>query len=226
MADAATSVRSRDPETLTADGWVLLRGAVPSDWVQPLQTAFEKGYAPSDQWPAPRGPDWRHALVDLDPVVRQVVRLPRLLDAARQLLGQPFFLAQVEGREPRSGGGAQPLHRDGPDPSLTQTVSALIFLDPFSADNGATRVVSSSHRRAGLKLEPASAEGQATVLQGDAGDILVFDANLLHGGTLNRSGAARRSLLVTYATLDQRDAYDRTRDLRCVRMDTSEVFGG
>lgn len=213
------------PDGLVAEGYALLRGAIPDSFVEPLRAAFEAGYRPSDQWPAPRGQDWRHALVDLDPTVGRSVRAPSLLRAVDALLGQPFFLAQVEGREPLQGGGGQRLHRDGPDPSLTQTVSALIFLDPFGPDNGATRVVPGSHLGPGLELESASAEDLSIVIRGQAGDMLVFDANLLHGGTLNRSGAPRRSLLATYVSLDQREAYDRTRDIRGVRMDTSEVFG-
>jgi len=214
------------PIGVATDGYALLRGAIPDAWIEPLRAAFEAGYRPSEQWPAPRGADWRHALVDLDPAVQRSVRAPLLLDAIEQLLGQPFFLAQVEGREPRLGGGFQTLHRDGPDPRRTDTVSVLIFLDPFGPDNGATRIVSGSHRDAGLELEPLSAEGKSVVVRGQAGDMLVFDANLLHGGTLNPSGGPRRSLLATYAALDQRSDYDRTRELRCVRMDTSEVFCG
>lgn len=213
------------PRGLETDGYALLRGAIPGSWVEAMQAAFEAGYRPSDQWPAPRGPDWRHALVDSDAAVRRSLRAPVLLDAVKVLLGQPFFLGQVEGREPLPGGGFQALHRDGSDPGRTQTVSVLVFLDPFGPDNGATRVVSGSHRGPGLDLAPGEAEDRAIVVQGHAGDILVFDVNLLHGGTLNRSGARRRSLLAAYAVLDQRDDYDRTRNLRCVRMDTSEVFG-
>ncbi len=211
------------PAGLKADGYALLRGAVPGASIDPIRSAFEAGYLPSEQWPAPRGPDWRHALVDLDPVVLASVRSPVLLCAIGALLGEPFFLAQVEGREPLPGGGFQPLHRDGPDPNRADTVSVLIFLDPFGPDNGATRIVPGSH--SGSDLEPASAEPLSIVVQGQAGDMLVFDANLLHGGTLNRSGAPRRSLLATYAVLDQREAYESTRAIRAVRMDTSEVFG-
>jgi len=211
---------------LQTEGYVLLRDAVPAAWIEPLRDAFETGYRPSETWPAPRGVDWRHAVVDVDPMVQKVCRLPVMLAATHQILRQPFFLAHIDGREPRQGGGQQTLHRDGPDIRLTETVSALVFLDPFGPENGATRIAPGAHRIGSLGLSDAEAEAIAVTTAGEAGDILLFDANLLHGGTLNRSGAPRRSLLVTYAILSLRDAYLSTRELRLATAGLDEVFFG
>jgi hypothetical protein len=206
---------SADLAALDRDGFLMLRGLAPADWLAPLCAAFDAGELPNEAWPAPRGRDWRHALVDLDPVVQRVCRRPRLLAGVARILGGAFFLIQVEGREPRPGGGAQGLHRDGGDPTLTEYASALLFLDPFGPDNGATEVAPGTHRGAGLATR---------VLAGEAGDALLFDANLLHGATCNTSGARRRSLLITFAVEALRPSAEATRAIRSVRMDTSERF--
>ena len=151
--------------------------------------------------------------------MQRTCRLPSLLAAAGRLVGGPFFLAKVEGREPLPGGGHQPLHRDGVG---LNAVAALVFLDPYGPDNGATRVVPRPLDPGDLGDEPD--ETLALILDGEPGDILVFDADLPHGATLNRSGARRRSLLVSFMPEHNRAGEDASRAVRDVRMDTSEMF--
>ena len=224
MSDLLTPTRVAPLEAeqagaLDRDGYLLLRGAVPEAWRDALRAAFDAGVAPNDQWGAPRGAGWRHTLVDLDPTVQRTCRLPSLLAAGGRMLGGPFFLCQVEGREPLLDGGHQPLHRDG---AGQNAVAALVFLDPYGPDNGATRLVPRHLDLGDLGGEPD--EALSLILAGEAGDILVFDADLLHGATCNRSGARRRSLLLSFKPERDRAGEDACRAVRNVRMDTREVF--
>lgn len=202
---------------LDTQGYLLLRRAVTPDYVEQLRKAFDAGIIPSSDWPVPRSSEWRHAQLDLDPDVQRVSRLPALIDGVRYLLKQPFFLAQVEGREPLLGNPPQLLHRDSAG-FPGQYVAAMVWLDPFGADNGATQIIPASHRDG---ADPAT---EAVVITGDAGDILLFDPEVLHGATTNQTGARRRSLLISYAAVSLRDQHKETEALRNVHMDTSETF--
>lgn len=214
-----------DRDALQRDGYALLRGAIPDAWLDPLRAAFDAGVRPGHAWPVPRGPDWRHALVDLDPTVRAVCRLPAMIAAAGALIRERFFLAQVEGREPLPDGGHQGLHRDLSATRAGDTVNAIAFFDDYGPHNGATRLVPGSHR-----TEPrsapvdADAESRAIQLAGRGGDVLVFDADLVHAASCNVSGARRRSILIGYFAAPNLEAHRATAALRGVRMDEVEFF--
>ena len=72
-------------------------------------------------------------------------------------------------------------------------------------------------------LDPAD-EARAVQLCGHAGDILVFDADLLHGASLNPTGARRRSILFGFFAEPRHAAHLATAHLRNVRMATDERF--
>ncbi|WP_338521505.1 phytanoyl-CoA dioxygenase family protein [Pseudomonas batumici] len=214
-----------DREQLHRDGYVVLRRAIPAEWLGDLRAAFDAGVKPSSQWPVPRGMDWRHSLLDSDSKVQAVCRLPEVLAVVGELIGERFFLSQVEGREPLAGGGHQQLHRDLSAQRPGDTVNALAYFDDYGPENGATRIVPGSHRPGqGEPPFDVNDESRSVQLSGFAGDILVFDADLVHAGSLNPLGARRRSVLISYFSEPLYASHLETVSLRNIRMDTSDRF--
>ena len=211
-----------DNEKIMRDGFALLRSVISTAELLRLRDAFEAGVKSSDQWPVPRGSDWRHALVDLDPAVQALCREARILTVAGKLIGERFFLSQVEGREPLAGGGQQALHRDLSAKRPGDTAVALAFLDDFSAENGATRLVPGSHKGTGNAWSTDASH--VLQLSGSAGDVVVLDADLLHAASCNRSGERRRALLINYFAEPLYASHRQTLALRNIRMDTSQMF--
>ncbi|SCZ38202.1 MULTISPECIES: phytanoyl-CoA dioxygenase family protein [unclassified Pseudomonas] len=214
-----------DHKQLHQDGYALLRQAIPNEWLADLRAVFDAGVRPSDQWPVPRGMDWRYSMLDDDSKIQAVCRLPQLLAVAGELIGERFFLSQVEGREPLAGNGHQQLHRDLSAQRPGDIAIALAFFDDYGPENGATRIVPGSHRP-----EPDAPpfnfndESGAIQLSGSAGDILVFDVDLVHAGSLNVIGARRRSILISYFSESLYASHLETVALRNIRMDTSDRF--
>ena len=212
-------------QQLRQDGYLLLRQAIPSEWLDDLRAAFDAGARPSHEWPIPRGRDWCHSLLDRHPRIQALCRLPVLLAATGAIIDERFFLSHVEGREPLAGGGHQRLHRDMWGHRPGDTVTAMAYFDDYGPHNGATRLIPGSHR-----FEPGETpfdfddESRCVQVCGSAGDILVFDVDLVHGASLNPSGARRRSILINYCSEPLYDTHLRTAPMRNVSMDSSERF--
>ena len=122
-----------------------------------------------------------------------------LVDAVSSIIGLCGAPAQVSYRSPQPGFGSQKLHTDdapklddGPDRAAT----AIVALVDFTASNGATRVVSGSHRRPDLQRLAGNLErhdDEELVLL-ERGSAVVFSGHLLHSGTTNSRDAERPAL--------------------------------
>ena len=103
--------------------------------------------------------------------------------------------------------------------------NALVYFDDYGPWNGATRIVPGSHCPAqGDPPFDFADESRSVQLSGSAGDVLVFDADLVHAGSLNPTGARRRSILICYFAEPLYAAHLRTAKMRGIRRDTAEWF--
>ena len=150
-------------------------------------------------------------LADKGEVFLEAMLEATVLEHVAQVLGPRFKLSSLNARaaDPM-GDTVQPLHADAgalPDERGYWVCNALWMLDDFTADNGALRVVPGSHR-AGRRPEEALADPRLphpdqVLVTGRAGDIVVMNAHLWHGGTANRTPGRRLALHAFYCRSDK-----------------------
>jgi len=91
------------------------------------------------------------------------------------------------------------VHRDQRTFSgdLHLMVQLLVMLDDFSEENGATYLLSGSHRSRERPPDDAFFRDAARAI-GPAGSIVVFNSNLWHAAGVNRSDRPRRALTLAF----------------------------
>jgi hypothetical protein len=95
----------------------------------------------------------------------------------------------------------------------------LVMLDDFTEENGATYLLSGSHRR---NEQPPDEEffRDATRATGPAGSIVIFNSNLWHAAGENRSSTPRRALTVAFTRPFVKQQLDYPRALGYDRADS------
>jgi hypothetical protein len=150
-------------------------------------------------------------LVDKHPVFADCIVMPALLAAVGHVLGDRFKLSSLNARSANPHNGHdQPLHTDGgalPDDRGFWVANTLWMLDDFTADNGPLRVIPGSHRAGRLPADalpdPQARHPDEVIVTGRAGDVLVLNAHLWHGGMANRTDRPRRALHGYYCRWDK-----------------------
>jgi hypothetical protein len=194
-------------EQLQSEGVLLLPGVLQAQWLDELRAAVARLLEAEGENAGSEFRKEEHAqrlanLVDKDEVFRRVICHPELLRGIEAVLGSDFKLGSLNfrGADPHSDSG-QPLHCDMgmlPDDAGNSVCNSIWLLDDFTEENGATRYVPGSHRWGKLPQDAvgdprAPYPGERLVL-GRAGDVILMNAHLWHGGTANRTDAPRRSL--------------------------------
>jgi len=122
-----------------------------------------------------------------------------LISLVQRLLGENIVLLQQNGlfNRPQSQHYQTHWHRDISYQHWTSSepiaINALLTLDDFTHENGATHVLPASHLRAEFPSE-AYVEKFATPVVAPAGTFLVLDAMLFHRAGRNRSSGERRAV--------------------------------
>ena len=183
-----TTLSAREKQALDEQGYLLLRGVIDAAWREQLRAAFEALVTGKLEHTAE--------------VFERVYTYPKLLAAAYHVLGRPFRLTGLGGRDPRPGFGQQGLHADTVPRAPGEPfhiVTSLWLLDDFTPENGATRVVPGTHLLTGKVPravgDPSASHPRQVLIVAPAGAVLIFNGHLWHSGTRNRSSGSRRVLI-------------------------------
>ena len=127
---------------------------------------------------------------------------PLLLAVLDEVLGH-YQLSAPVGIRIGPGEKAQILHRDDaiypiPEPHPPVVVNTMWPLDPFTAENGATRFVPGSHSWPPGRV-PASADPVETAVL-SPGSAMFYLGSLWHGGGANQTAAPRLGVILEYAS--------------------------
>lgn len=138
---------------------------------------------------------------------------PRVLQAARAVVGDHLVLNLVNGRSPGPGAAGQPLHvLDRRRGAPFDKCNAIWCLDEFTAENGATRVLPGSHLddRAALARmgDPMDPHPDEVLVEAPRGSVIFHNSHLIHSGRPNRSDGWRHSIHAAYTHPDIEPHYD------------------
>jgi ectoine hydroxylase-related dioxygenase (phytanoyl-CoA dioxygenase family) len=198
---------------LDRDGYLVLPGLISPDQLAALRQRVdelftEEGVNAGSEFKQEPGARRLANLVNKGRVFEEAILSPAVLECMEHVLGPRFKLSSVNVRstDPHSDAD-QPLHADSgavADDSGYIVCNSVWMLDDFTPENGATRFVPGSHLWRRLP-EPGfyHPHPEQQLVLGKAGDVVVMNAHMWHGGTANRTAAPRRAMHVYYTRFDQ-----------------------
>lgn len=143
------------------------------------------------------------ALIHKSPRYRDWVRRRSVLDLMDVVLGAHCDRYQInltQAIQIHPDEEAQILHKDEllfpfPHPGYEAMANVMVAVDPFTLENGATRLVPGSHRWPEERLPEPQEVARAEMVPGDA---TVYLGSVIHAGGANRSNAPRTGVVMSY----------------------------
>lgn len=193
-------------EVVNRDGWVLVPEVVDRELVEQLRSELQRTYGDQRKVQMANGvgdgaDGTIHHLPLAGGAFLELLERPLMPGLLEEFFGGPYIINTYGGvlNLPHNLSYVGRIHRDLRSFSGTLPLMAqwLVMLDDFTEENGATQVLSGSHR---LANPPAQDEffRRATRVVGPAGSIVVFNSNLWHAAGVNKSDGPRRALTIAF----------------------------
>jgi len=210
------AVPSTQARRLDEDGYVRLEGFIAPDrhrrLVERIDALFAaEGDAAGAEFRQEPGARRLANLADKGAVFLDCVVDETVGAYLAHVLGPRFKLSSLNARSanPHSA-ESQPLHVDAgalPDEAGYWVCNTVWLLDDFTTENGALRVVPGTHRSGqrpqDVLTDPEATHPEEVLVTGRAGDLVVMNSHLWHGGTANRTDRRRLALHAFYCRWDK-----------------------
>ncbi len=201
MADEAQT--KRDIEEMEERGFVVLERLLPEAYLDDLHAALEpylrKELLGRNDFEGLRT-QRVYALLAKSTVFNDLILHPRILALLDCLLLPHYLITALQAIKILPGETPQSFHFDDqftwlPRPRAPLSYATIWAIDPFTPDNGATRVIPGSHRWG--DETPAECT-EAQIVEMPPGSVVFFPSTLWHGGGANTSAEARLAISVQY----------------------------
>ena len=212
-------------EDIKNNGFTIIKNYIENKWLLDLRDVFEyliekEGPKAGTEVHRVKGARRLADLVNKGKVFDKMYLDPMLLTTVYSVLQQPFKLSSLNGHEPEKCFGKQELHADWPkaNDGSYYVVNSIWMLDDFSISNGATRVIPKSHKILG-KVEDHIKDRLAdhpdeVHIEGNAGDLIIFNGHLWHGCSTNKTGKHRRAFHCYFTSRNQPQQTDQRKFIR------------
>jgi ectoine hydroxylase-related dioxygenase (phytanoyl-CoA dioxygenase family) len=199
-------------ESIRHLGYAVIDGGYELRWLKTLSEAFERArqryvseYGGAEVLKAIDEHNTIRLPMAYEPIFLELAANPKILEICRRLISGYVVLNQQNGvinppRAEKYNQGA--WHRDLPYQHFVSSrplaINALFCLDPFGAENGATRVLPASHRQEAFPSDRFIGAEAATIAA-PAGCFIILDCMMFHSGGVNGTDRPRRAVNHVYS---------------------------
>jgi len=199
-------------ESIRHLGYAVIDGGYDPEWLEALSDAFQRArqrHASEHGGTEALKAIDEHNTIRLplayEPMFLELAANDKILAICRRLIPGYIVLNQQNGviNPPHGQQYNQGAwHRDLPYQHFVSSrplaVNALFCLDPFTIDNGATKVLPASHRQEAFPSDHF-VEAEAATIVAPAGSFIVLDCMMFHSGGVNITDRPRRAVNHIYS---------------------------
>ena len=220
------SLTNAEKIQLDSEGYLVISGVMNGSEVTALQNRIKEllqaeGEHAGKEVHQEAGTDRLSDLMNKSPLFHILFKKPKTLAAIAHVLKNDIKLSSLNFRNALPGQGHQGLHADWgrlETPGDYQVCNTLWLLDDFTEDNGATRIVPRTHNNANSPADelgdPGLPHPNQILVRARAGDVVIMNSHLWHGGTTNRTKGNRRVMHGYFARRHQPQQLDQQKYLK------------